>query len=126
MRLGVRSTTRAQVAAFVLAMDSDLAPIVGQQVTWRPNTNASVETQLSLLKLQAAVTTPRATCDLTVRASVDGVNYAGLMQSDGSWLMKTGERLSEPALRNLATVSQPLTFTCMPPGTGRRAALNAP
>ena len=119
-------TTRAQVAAFVLAMDSDLAPIVGQQVTWRPNTSAEVEARLSLLKAQAAVTTPQATCDLTVRASVDGATYAGLMQSDGTWLMKTGERLTDSALRNLASASQPLTFTCVPPGTGRRIALNAP
>ena len=120
------ATTRAQVAAFVLAMDSDLAPVVGQQVTWRPNASAAVESQLGLLKAQAAVTVPRRACDLVVRASIDGTNYAGLMQTDGSWLMKTGERQSEAALRGLASVSQPLTFTCMPPGTGRRAALNTP
>ncbi|MCY7388569.1 MAG: hypothetical protein LH481_10975, partial [Burkholderiales bacterium] len=120
------ATTRAQVAAFVWAMDSDLAPIVGQQVTWRPNTNAAVETQLSLLKSEAAVTAPRASCDLIVRASIDGANVAGLMQTDGNWLMKTGERLTEAALRNLPSASQPLTFTCMPPGSGRRAALNLP
>ncbi len=119
-------TTRAQVAAFVLAMDSDLAPIVGQQVTWRPNANAVIEAQLTLLKTQSAITTPRATCDLTVRASVDGAIHAGLLQSDGTWLMKTGERLAETALRALASASQPLTFTCLPPGSGRRAALNLP
>ena len=68
----------------------------------------------------------RATCDLTVRASVDGAIHAGLLQSDGSWLMKTGERLAETALRALASASQPLTFTCVPPGSGRRVALNLP
>ena len=120
------TTTRAQVAAFVLAMDSDLAPIVGQQVTWRPGAGATVEARLALLKTQAQVTAPRATCDLTVRASVEGATYAGLMQSDGTWLMKTGERISDTALRNLANASQPLTFTCVPPGSGRRIALNAP
>ena len=120
------ATTRGQVAAFVLAMDSDLAPVVGQQVTWRPDTNAAVESQLSLLKAQAVVTVPRPACDLIARASIDGTTYAGLMQRDGSWLMKTGERLTDVTLRALASVSQPLTFTCMPPGTGRRAALNTP
>jgi len=40
--------------------------------------------------------------------------------------MKTGERITDSALRNLASASQPLTFTCVPPGTGRRIALNAP
>ena len=120
------ATTRAQVAAFVLAMDSDLAPIVGQQVTWRPNTSAAIEAQLNLLKAQAALVIRRASCDLTVRASIDGANIAGLMQSDGGWLMKTGERLPDATLRGMASVSQPLTYTCLPPGTGRRAALNLP
>ena len=120
------ATTRAQVAAFVLAMDTDLAPSVGQQVTWRPDGSAAVEERLSLLKTQANITTPRATCDLTVRASIDGTTYGGLMQSDGTWLMKTGERPSDAALRALASPSQPLTFTCVPPGSGRRIALNAP
>ena len=120
------TTTRAQVAAFVLAMDSDLAPVVGQQVTWRPVAGSAVEAQLALLKSQAAVTTPRAACDLMIRAGVDGATYAGLLQSDGAWLMKSGERMTEAALRNLATASQPLTFTCLPPGTGRRTALNLP
>ena len=120
------ATTRAQVAAFVMAMDTDLAPIVGQQVTWRPNSNAALETQLNLLKQQAAVTAPRAACDLVARVSVDGAIHSGLLQSDGTWLMKSSERLADSALRNLASVSQPLTFTCLPPGAGRRVALNTP
>ena len=120
------ATTRAQVIAFVMAMDSDLAPIVGQQITWRPNTNAVVESQLNLLKQQAAVTIPRATCDLVVRAGIDGAVLGGVLQTDGTWLMKTGERLADTALRNLASANQPLTFTCLPPGTGRRVALNLP
>ena len=120
------ATTRAQVAAFVMAMDTDLAPVVGQQVTWRPNSNAALETQLNLLKQQAAVTAPRAACDLVARASVDGAIHSGLLQSDGTWLMKSGERLADAALRNLASVSQPITFTCLPPGAGRRVALNVP
>ncbi len=118
--------TRAQVAAFVMAMDTDFAPIVGQQVTWRPNSNAVLETQLSLLKQQAGVTSPRAACDLVARASVEGVVHSGLLQSDGTWLMKNNDRLIDTALRALASASQPFTFTCLPPGAGRRVALNVP
>ena len=72
------------------------------------------------------MTVPRAACDLVVRASIDGAMQSGVLQSDATWLMKTGERLADTALRNFATVSQPLTFTCLPPGTGRRVALNLP
>ena len=107
-----------------MAMDSDLLPVVGQQVTWRPNINSAVEAQVALLKQQALVTTPRAACDLMVRGSVDGAVHSGLFQADSTWLMRNGDRLSDAALRQLASASQPLTFTCAPPGNGRRAALN--
>jgi DNA-binding beta-propeller fold protein YncE len=116
--------SRAAVTAFVLAMDSDLAPIVGQQITWRPNANAAVEAQLSLLKQQALVVGARPACDLIVRGGVDGISKAGLFQADGSWLMRTGETLSDTSLRQLASAAQALTFTCVTPGSGRRIALN--
>src|SRR6185369_14792193 len=36
----------------------------------------------------------------------------------------TGPAFSDASLRALATVAQPLTFTCAPPGTGARVARN--
>ena len=118
------ATSRSQVTAFMLAMDSDLLPIVGQQVTWRPGAPDPVEARLSLLKQQAKVSAPRAACDLVVRANIDGVAHAGLMQLDGTWQMRNGALLSDANLRALASVTQPLTFTCVPPGAGKRIALN--
>ena len=118
------ATTREQVSAFVLAMDSDLLPVVGQQVTWRPGAGDVVESRLTLLKRQAQVTTPRAACDLIVRANIDGTANSGLMLRDGTWQMRSGAVLGETGLRALASPSQPLTFTCTPPGEGKRIALN--
>ena len=117
-------TSRGQVTAFMLAMDSDLLPVVGQQVTWRPGAVDAVEARLNLLKQQARVTTPRAACDLVVRANIDGIAHTGLMQSDGNWQIRSGAVLSDASLRALASVSQPLSFTCAPPGDGKRIALN--
>ena len=119
------ATTRDQVIAFVLAMDSDLLPIVGQQVTWRPGAPEAVETRLTLLKQQSQVITPRATCNLVVRANIDGTAHTGLMQPNGSWQMRSGSVLTGDALRALATVSQPLTFTCLPPTDGKRVAFGS-
>jgi len=116
--------SRRQVIAFVLTMDSELAPVVGQQVTWRPGASADVEARLALLKAQAAVTTPRASCDLVARANIDGAALNALLQADGSWLLRGGERRSDTALRNAASVAQPITFTCLPPRSGRRVALD--
>ena len=115
---------RRKVVAFVLAMDSDLAPVVGQQVTWRPDSPSAVDARLQLLRERAAVVSPRPECDLMVRGSIDGTTYTGLLQSDGNWLMRGGATRTDAALRALATAAQPLTFTCLPPRSGRRAALD--
>jgi DNA-binding beta-propeller fold protein YncE len=116
--------TRRQVIAFVLAFDSDLLPVVGQQVTWRPGADSAVENRLTLLREQAQVSTPRRACDLVARVTVNGSAYSALLQADGSWTMRGGGTRSDAQLRELASASQPITFTCLPPGTGRRAALD--
>jgi hypothetical protein len=105
-------------------MDSDLAPVVGQQVTWRPDSPSAVDGRLQLLRERAAVVSPRPECDLMVRGSIDGTAHTGLLQSDGNWLMRGGATRTDAALRALATAAQPLTFTCLPPRSGRRAALD--
>ena len=116
--------SRRQVISFVLAFDSDLLPVVGQQITWRPGASDVVESRLTVLRTQAQTTSPRRACDLVARATVNGVAYNALLQSDGTWAMKGGGTRSDSELRNLATVTQPLTFTCLPPGAGKRAALD--
>ena len=117
--------TRKQVASFVLAFDSDYAPIVGQQVTWRPGSSEAVEARLTLLQQQARITAPRPVCDLQARGSADGVAFSALMQTDGNWLMRGGANKTDSALRAMAAASTPITFTCLPPRTGRRSALDS-
>jgi DNA-binding beta-propeller fold protein YncE len=117
-------TSRRQVIAFVLAFDSDLLPVVGQQVTWRPGAPEAIEARLTLLRNQAQAGAARRGCDLVARATVNGTAYSALLQADGSWALRGGGARSDAQLRELATVSQPMTFTCLPPGSGRRAALD--
>lgn len=116
--------TRRQVAAFVLAFDSDFLPIIGQQVTWRPGASSAIEDRLSLLRTQAQTRTPRASCDLVARITANGVAHSALLQPDGNWALRSGGTRSESQLKELASVTQPITFTCLPPGTGQRAALD--
>lgn len=117
------ATDRKNMAAFVLAFDSDYLPVTGQQLTWRPGTSSAISNRLALLKQQAKVTTPRPACDLQVSGYINGANLSGLFQSDGSWKLQGGKSISDSALMAMATASQPLTFTCLPPGTGTRTAL---
>ena len=116
-------TDRKNMAAFMLAFDSDFLPITGQQLTWRPSSSSAINNRLSLLKQQAKVTSPRPACDLQVSGNINGVDISGLYQADGTWKFKDGKSSSDTDLMALATATQPLTFTCLPPGTGVRTAL---
>src|SRR5262245_24800456 len=125
---------RRQVEQFVLAFDSDLAPIVGQQVTLT-STNAVVAGPRIDLLIQRASTPfiskvlggPVSECELVVKATVAGKQrgwvrlLGGAFQSD-----KAAEPpLSDAALRALAaTPGQELTYTCVPPGSGPRMGID--
>jgi hypothetical protein len=93
-------------------------------VSWRPNATIAMEAQVKLLKQQALQMSPRPVCDLVARASVDGKVTNALYNVDGTWQLRGGSTMTDAALRQLVTVNQPLTLTCVPPGNGRRIALN--
>jgi DNA-binding beta-propeller fold protein YncE len=103
---------------FVLAFDSNLAPIVGQQVTLTDANAAAVGTRLNLLMARAAL----GECDVVVHGTIDGEARAGRRLGDGAFqLDRDGDVRSDADLRALAaTPGQPLTYTCAPPGTGVR------
>lgn len=124
--------TRRNVEQYVLAFDTDLAPVVGQQVTLT-STNASVVgSRINLLEQRAGAqftskilggsTTE---CDLVAKVVVNGVPQGFLFNpSSGSFTSGTGgSSLSDSALRALAATSgQEVTFTAVPPGSGSRIA----
>jgi YVTN family beta-propeller protein len=116
----INDQKRSQVIEFVMAMDSELAPIVGQQITLTAANAAAVNTRIILLRARAQVTAPRAECDLIVKGVIDGQQRGYLMLADGSYQSdRKTQTLTDSALRNLVnTNNQTLTFTCVPPGSG--------
>lgn len=124
--------TRRDVVEFMLAFDSDLAPIVGQQVTLTGANGATVGPRISLMiERAAAAFTSKALggvvkeCDLVANIAqggrVQGFLYdpvaRNFIPDDGS------AALSDSALRALAaTPGQEVTYTCVPPGSGPRIA----
>ncbi|MFK7731244.1 MAG: YncE family protein [Pseudomonadales bacterium] len=120
---------RENVIDFVFAMDSDLAPIVGQQVTVSAAnaSSATVSARLDLLIERAEVTVPRAECDLIAKGIIDGERRGALLNSEGQFRT---DREAEAArsVDQLITVARQagnsLTFTCAPPGQGLRMALD--
>ena len=124
--------TRRDVEQYVLAFDSDLAPIVGQQVTLT-STNASVAgPRISLLEARAAAAFTSKVlggtvteCDLVARVAQAGAIKGFVWSPSTSTFTSVdgGADLSDAALRALAaTAGQEVTFTCTPPGSGTRIA----
>jgi DNA-binding beta-propeller fold protein YncE len=116
---------RKDVEQFLLAFDSDLAPIVGQQVTLDASNAAVAGPRIDLLIARARtpfaskLLGPTATeCDLVARGVVGGNAVSYTLDADGTFTPDGGgAALTDTGLRGLAAVSgQEITYTCLPPG----------
>jgi DNA-binding beta-propeller fold protein YncE len=126
--------TREDVSEFVHVMDSDLAPIVGQQVTLSSANAAAAGARIDLLiarakavfnsvQLGGTVTE----CDL-IASVVEGGTRRGYFFDtvSSNFVAQNGATKSDAALRALAgTAGQEVTYTCAVPGSGRRIAYTA-
>ena len=119
---------KRNVIDFVLAMDAELAPIVGQQVTLAPSTanSAAASARFDLLVARAGVTGPRPECDLIGKGVLDG-ERRGVLLVDGMFTFdRSGQSAVTPAQLQSAAErdGNVLTFTCAPPGNGVRMGLD--
>ena len=110
------ASSRADVIRFVMAVDSNFAPVVGQQVTLRGDSPWTFE-RLTLLEERAQVTAPRAECLLMGAGVIDGQRRVLRMNGPDSYQDTEGVAYTSTQLRDSAQTSgQELTFTCYPPG----------
>jgi YVTN family beta-propeller protein len=113
----------ADVEAFVLGFDAGLAPAVGQQVTITGPDDGADRVALLLGRAEAPV--PR--CDVVVHGVFDGAARGWLRLASGAF---ASERAAEPPITDAtlraqaAVAGQALTWTCVPPGTGRRLGID--
>ena len=113
---------RHELAAFVLAYDSNMFPVVGQQVTLTARDASSALDRIALLEARATA----GECDLTVRAFIAGRDR-GFVYANGAFVsdLARAPSVSEGALRVLAAASgSSLTFTAVPPGSGWRIGVD--
>jgi YVTN family beta-propeller protein len=123
---------RLDMEQFVLAFDNDIAPIVGQQITLSSTSGSDVQGRVDLLlaRAQAAFVSKIlggnvTECDVVVKGRIGGVAHGWLYLGGSSFQADDGTNISDAALRALAqTAGQELTYTCDPPGSGRRAGVN--
>lgn len=113
---------RRQVEQFMLAFDSNLAPIVGQQVTLRSANAQAVGPRIDLLITQAEA----GECDLIAKLSGTGRERGFLYEGNGVFRPDSIRQfpLHDDALRAQVHRHRALTYTCTPPGSGVRMALD--
>ena len=129
------SAEQDQLEAFMMAFDTDLAPIVGQQVTIHPGNFLDVDTndRIGLMidradvdfksKLLGAFATE---CDLVASVVEGGVEVGYQRLSGGLFLPDTGgPAIAEGTLRAKGNApGQEVTYTCVPFGSGERVAVD--
>jgi hypothetical protein len=125
-----RDVVRHEVIDFLMRFPGELAPAVGQQTTLDAINAASAGPRIDLLIARAEADFALAgepaakECDLVVKGGGHGWLYdpsADLFSPDSA----SGTPLGDAALRVLAAEpGSELTYTCMPPGSGPRAALD--
>ena len=112
---------RRQLEAFILAFPTNMAPAVGQQITLTPQSAAAVSARINLLRQRADA----GDCDLVAKTRISD-DEAGFLYV-GSGLFVTDRHgqppLTDAALRSLAT-DHPVTYTCVPPGSGERIGVD--
>ncbi len=134
------ATERALLEQFVFAFPTTYAPIVGQQTTLTATNGAVVGARIDLLIDRAKTCfgllgRPEATeCDLVVKGRHDGESRGWLGALQGACgpaqaVLFRSDRATDPVLtdaqlRALVTVGESLTYTCVPPGSGVRIALD--
>lgn len=124
--------TRRNLEQYTLAFDTDLAPIVGQQVTLTNSNGTAVNPRVDLLIARArAPFTSKVLggsvteCDLVAKVATGGrVRGYFYEVASGMWSTDDGSAaIADSQLRALsATAGQEVTYTAVPPGSGRRIA----
>jgi YVTN family beta-propeller protein len=113
---------RRQVESFLFAFDSNLDPLVGQQITRTSTNGAQVGARIDLLVARAA----EGACELVAKGVVNGEARGWLLQGSAFQSDRADEpALSDATLRQLATSpGQAITYLCVPAGSGQRAGLD--
>ena len=114
---------RRQVESFVMAFDSNMAPIVGQQVTLTASNWSIASPRIQLLMSRATARE----CDLVAKTHTGADETGYLYNNRDRFLADFGSRPAVPLshLRTLAeSGASTVTFTCTPPGSGVRIAFD--
>ncbi|MDB4970237.1 MAG: hypothetical protein JWN44_5926 [Myxococcales bacterium] len=115
---------RHAIVAFMMAFDSNHAPIVGQQITLTSDSASTAAARIDLLEARAAA----GDCDLVAKASNERGAAVGYLFTNGAFQSDrtTVAPLGDAALRTLVTSGKiaSVTYTAVPKGSGARIAID--
>jgi DNA-binding beta-propeller fold protein YncE len=111
---------RHELADYVFAFDTNLFPIVGQQVTLTATNLLAVAPRIALLEAQAIAGATDLVAHGTYLGQDHGFNFSG-----GMWIADVSflPPLTDAELRDVALLG-PLTFMAVPPGEGWRVGVD--
>jgi YVTN family beta-propeller protein len=129
---------QSDVEAFMIAFDTDLAPIVGQQVTLTDTNSGVAGPRITLMRTRCGTGFASKVlfdlnggsvneCDLVAKHS-DGTNQRGYLYEPGTNTFAPddgGTSITAAALLTIGgTPNQEVTYTAVPPGSGYRMGIN--
>lgn len=131
------SQEEQDLTQFILAFDTDIAPIVGQQVSIGPSNFSvtDVNDRITLIDTRASASFDSkilggtvTECDVIAKTVENGATKGYVRQSDGMYLPDdNGVAISEAVLRakaNPAGDAQTITYTAVTPGAGTRMGID--
>jgi hypothetical protein len=124
----VKDSKATALIEYLMAFDTNLAPIVGQQVTLFSNSTLETFERLELFIQRAG----KFECDLVAKGSLNGESSGWVMtvsatNSDETVFQsdRKSEQHTAAQLKQIATQpGQELTFTCVPFGSGTRIGID--
>jgi DNA-binding beta-propeller fold protein YncE len=111
--------TMRQVAEFIFAMDSNSRPIVGQQVTLGLHGFAQAGARVDLLRERADA----GECELVAKTRIASLELGFVWDGMFTPSVAILPSLSDAHVRLLALLA-PVTYTCVPPGSGYRIGID--
>jgi len=109
---------RRNLEQYMMVFPSNFFPIMGQQITLTKNNGDVVGPRIDLMIARADL----GECDLVAQKKKQGFLY----QRDGTFARDSiyKRQLTDAALRKKAKRRNNITYTCTPPGSGMRIALD--
>jgi DNA-binding beta-propeller fold protein YncE len=129
----IDNTEQADLEAFMMAFDTDLPPMVGQQVTRTSTNGAIVDPRINAMVAAASTPYPSEIlgpgaqqCDVVIKGVLASQQASGLLLSSGLVQSDDGSApVAESVVRALSnTAGQETTYTCVPFGSGVRVGLD--